>query len=154
MKPEHIRQAVGYGSNKGSDWVILTNGDHWMIFKIVFEKPVSYELIYDFTFLNLNYKNETHLEFLYYISKESIGRSALEEFLIERQTLSKYCIGQIIISDPVLDSIRRTLKKVCKDVKVTNEDIKSALIDEVLRRDIFDNDKSEEARKRITKALK
>jgi len=33
-KEDHIKQAVDYGSNYGVDWVILTNGIRWKIFKI------------------------------------------------------------------------------------------------------------------------
>ena len=33
-KEDHIKQAVDYGSNYGVDWVILTSGIRWRIYKI------------------------------------------------------------------------------------------------------------------------
>jgi predicted type IV restriction endonuclease len=154
LKSEHIRQAVNYGSNEGLDWVILSNGQCWKVFKIIFGKPLSYELVYGFDLLNLNTKKIFDIEYLYYISKESQGKSALEDFLFERQTLGKFFIGQILISEPVLDSIRKTIRKVCPDVRVSVDEIKSVLIQDVLRREVFDEEKSNEARKRISRILK
>jgi hypothetical protein len=154
LKTDQIRQAVNYGANSGSDWVILTNGIQWKIFKIVFEKPLSQDLIYEFDILALNSKKSSDLDNLYYISKESIGRSALEEFLTERQTLDKFFIGQILMSDPVLDNIRKTIKKIYPDVKIGCEEIKIALIKDVLKPEVFNEEKSSEAKRRINRVLR
>lgn len=154
LKSEQIRQAVNYGSNEGLDWVILTNGIYWKIFKIIFGKPLSNDLVYEFDFLGLNTKKIFDVEYLYYLCKESQGKSALEDFLFERQSLGKFFIGQILITEPVLDSIRKTIRKVCPDVRVTTDEIKTALIQDVLKREVFDEEKSNEARKRISRILK
>lgn len=39
LKEQHIKQAVDYGSNSGVDWVVLTNGVTWKVYKVVFAKP-------------------------------------------------------------------------------------------------------------------
>ena len=31
LKEQHLRQAVGYGANKGVQWIILTNGADWQV---------------------------------------------------------------------------------------------------------------------------
>ena len=56
LKTDYIKQVVDYGSNQGVDWVLLTNGINWKVFKIIFGKPVLNELVYEFDFLNLNPK--------------------------------------------------------------------------------------------------
>ncbi len=43
LKTDHIKQVVDYGANQGVDWVILTNGDNWKVYKIIFGKPVDSE---------------------------------------------------------------------------------------------------------------
>ncbi len=154
LKPEHKRQVVGYGSSKGSDWVILTNGNQWKIYKIIFEKPLGTELIYEFEFLNLNSKRITDLEHLYYISKESIGRSALEDFLNERQSLNKFFIGQILLSNQVIESIRKTIRRIRPDVKVPPEEIKNVLEQEVIKREILEDEKADEIKKSINRVFK
>jgi predicted type IV restriction endonuclease len=154
LKSDHIRQAVDYGSNQGVDWVILTNGVHWMIFKIIFGKPISNELVYEFDIILLNPKKESDFELLYYVCKESLSKSALEDYRLQKQALSKYYIGQVLITDPVLESIKKTIKKINPDVKITTEEIKDVLMLDVIKREVFDDEKSDDAKKKINKVFK
>jgi len=154
LKTDHIKQVTDYGSNQGVDWVILTNGTNWKIFKIIFGKPVMNELVYEFDFLNLNTKKASDIELLYYVSKESLGKSVLEDFRLQMQTLSKYFIGQILQTEPALDGIKRAIRKVCPDVKVTNEEIMNVLILDVIKREVLDDEKAEEAKKKISKVFR
>lgn len=154
LKTDHIKQVVDYGSNQGVDWVILTNGINWKVFKILFEKPVSNELVYEFDILGLNPKKPADIDLLYYVSKESLGKSALEDFLVQKQTLSKFFIGQILITEPILDSIKKTLKKIAPDVKVSSDEIKDVLTLDVIKREVFEDEKANEAKKKISKIFK
>lgn len=154
LKDDYIKQAIDYGSNAGVDWVILTNGAIWKIYKISFTKPVDKELIYDFDMSNLNYKNNNDLELLYYISKEALTKSALEEFHIQKQALSKFYIGQIILTDDVINSIKKSLKLLSPDLKTDNETIKNIIFNDVLKREIIDGEKAENARKKVEKSIK
>lgn len=154
LKADHIKQAVDYGSNSGVDWVILTNGNSWKIFKIIFGKPVGHEIVYEFEFSLLNAKKENDLELLYYVCKESIVKSVLEEFHFQKQSFNKFFVGQLILSEPVVDSLRKTLKKISPEIKVTNEDIVELLENEVLKREVVEGEKVEEAKKKISKGFK
>lgn len=154
LKTDHIRQAVDYGSNSGVDWVILTNSNSWKVFKIIFGKPVAHEIVYEFEFTQLNSKKENDLELLYYVCKESLGKSVLENYHIQKQTFSKYVVGQLIISEQVTDVLRKLLKKISSEIKVSNEEILELLKSEVLKREVIEGEKVEEAKKRITKAFK
>jgi hypothetical protein len=136
------------------DWIILTNGTSWKLFKILFTKPVAHELVYEFDLTKLNVKKDGDLELLYCVCRESLGKSVLEAFHAQKQTLSRFFIGQIILTEPVLDTIKKTLKKVAPDVRVNNEEIQLIIESEVLKREVLEGDKSCEAKKRIAKALK
>jgi predicted type IV restriction endonuclease len=154
LKSDHIRQAVDYGANSGVDWVILTNGSSWKVFKIIFGKPVGHEIVYEFDLTLLNIKKENDLELLYYVCKESLGKSVLEDFHVQKQSFNKFFVGQLMLSEPVIDSIRKILKKVSPEIKVSNEDIVELLENEVLKREVIDGEKVEEAKKKINKAFK
>ena len=41
LKEQHVKQAVDYAANQGVDWVLLTNGVCWRIYRIVFAKPID-----------------------------------------------------------------------------------------------------------------
>ena len=154
LKENHLRQAVGYGANHGIYWVVLTNGVEWEIYKIEFERPVSYELIckYDFTMINPKKQEDQNKIFL--LCKEGIAKSAMEKFHIHVQSVNKFVIGAIALSEPVISVIRRELRKVAPMTKVTKEEIEKIMSLEVLKRDVVEGESSEEAKRRLKKVLK
>lgn len=156
LKEQHIRQAVDYGANSGLEWVILTNGIIWKVYTIIFAKPVNAELVYEFDFRALSTKKQHDLEMLYYISRESVckdNKSALNEYYLQQQLVNRYTVGQVILSEPVLNSIRSTLRKLSSDVKVSTEEIRKIIVEEMLKREILDDERASDAKKKVTKAL-
>jgi len=151
LKDDHVKQAVDYGANEGIEWVILTNGHRWQIFRISFAKPIGKELVYEINFQNLNIKDESNIEEIFYICKEALGKSLLDEFLLQKQALSKYYVGQIILTEPIVDAIKRELRKVSPGVKIENEEILNVLQIDIIKRDVFEGDKASEAKKKIAK---
>ena len=55
-------------------------------------------------------------------------------------------------TDPILDVIRRELKRVSPDVPIDIAQIKSVLVNEVIKRDVLDGDKAIEATKKISRS--
>lgn len=156
LKEQHIKQAVDYGSNSGIEWVILTNSVHWMVYRVIFGKPVSTELVYDFDFTQISGKKESDLELLYYITREAMtkaGKASLVEYHNHKQLVNKFVIAQTILSDPVLDAIRKTIKKVSPNAKGTNEEIFKIINEEIIKRDVLDDEKTAIAKKTVSKAL-
>lgn len=156
LKEQHIKQAVDYGSNSGIEWVILTNSVHWMVYRIIFGKPVVSELVYEFDFTQINTKKENDLELLYYLTKEAMskaGKASLDEFHSHKQVINKFVVAQTLLSDPVLDAIRKTLKKISPEAKGTNEEICRIINEEIIKRDVLDDEKTAAAKKTVAKAL-
>ena len=154
LKDDHIKQAVDYGSNSGVDWVILTTGIRWKIYKIIYGKPISNDLVYEFDFLALSAKKQNDLGLLYYVSRESLSKSVLEDFHEQKQALSKFFLGQVIMTDAVLDAIRKTIKKIAPGAKMELEDIREVVCNDVIKREIIEGDKADEAKKKVTKYFK
>lgn len=157
LKEQHIKQAVDYGANSGIEWVVLTNSVNWKIYNIVFGKPVTPELVYEFNLATINPKKQADLEALYYLTHEAMtkgNKTFLEEFHDQQQIINRYTVAQIILSDVVLDTIRKTLKKISADVKSSNEEIQKIILEEVIKRDILDDEKAIAAKKAVQKALK
>lgn len=157
LKDNHIRQAVDYGANSGVEWVILTNGITWKVYKIIFAKPVDTELVYEIDMAIINPKKQGDLELLYYISKEGMGKTSkasLDSYHEQKQLLNKFVIGQIILTEACLDVIRKSIKKISADAKICNDEIRQIVAEEVIKREVLDGDKATEAKKRVNKALK
>lgn len=156
LKEQHIKQAVDYGSNAGIEWVILTNSVRWMVYRIHFGKPVSSELVYEFEFDQLNTKKESDLDLLYHLTKEAMsktGKASLDDFYSHKKVLNKFVVSQLLLSDPIADAIRKALKKIYPDTKCTNEEIIKIIEDEIIKRDVLDDEKTASIKKTVAKSL-
>ncbi|HEY1719004.1 MAG TPA: restriction endonuclease subunit R [Verrucomicrobiae bacterium] len=151
LKENYVKQAVDYAVNGPIDWVVLTNGIHWRIFKVIFSKPVDHELVVDINFLELNHHNASDLETLYLFTRESWAKSALNDFYEQKQALSRFSIGAVLLTDPVLTIVKRELKRISPDVKIDTDQIRFVLEQEVLKREVVECEKADEARKRIAR---
>ncbi len=100
---------MNYSANKGTDWVILTNAEIWRIYKVTFSKPIDSELIVEVNFSELNPKKSSDIELLYNLTREGLMRSALGEFHTQQQALSRFFMGALVVSTPVLEMIRRDI---------------------------------------------
>jgi len=157
LKEQHMSQAVNYGVNAGVEWVILTNSVVWKVYSIGFGKPVSTELVYEFDFTNINTRRQEDIEPLYHLTKEAMTKgkkSSLDTFHAQQQVVNRFVISQLLISGAVLDTVRKSLKKVSPDAKITNEELEKIITEEIIKRDILDDDKYRDAKKRVNKALK
>jgi predicted type IV restriction endonuclease len=152
LKDSHTRQAVDYAANQGVEWVFLTNGVVWRVYRVFFGQPISQELVYECDLLSVNPKNKSQVENLFLFAKEGQNKSVLDEFHAQRQATSRYLLGAVILSDAVLDVIRRELRRAFPDVKIESDDLQAELMHEVLKREVTEGEKAEEARRRIAKA--
>jgi hypothetical protein len=152
LKEAHIKQAVDYAANKGIEWVVLTNGVVWKVFKVVFSKPIQNILVYEINFMNLKNKSVDDLEQLYLISKEAVSKSSLDEYFTQKQATNKFMVGNLLSEDNVLNAIKKELKSLYPDIKVTNDEIKTVLVKEVIKRELLEGEESEEAKRKIAKA--
>ncbi|WP_096671206.1 type I restriction enzyme HsdR N-terminal domain-containing protein [Polaromonas sp. AET17H-212] len=153
LKENHVKQAVDYAANQGVDWVLLTNGMCWRVYRMIFAKPIDQELVVDIDFSSLNARSEADIELLYLWCKEGWQRSALGEYHTQKQALSRFFVGAMLQTDPVLDVIRRELRRVSPDVRIESEQIRSVIVNEVIKRDVLEGEKAEEAKKKISRAL-
>jgi len=149
LKESHLRQAIEYGANNGVQWVILTNGLCWRIYKIRFEQPISYDLVCEFDFSQIDGKAEEHQEKLFIICKEGINKDAREEFHEKIQCLNRFILGALILSEEVVSVIRRDLRKFTNGVLVAPEDIIHVLENEVLKRDVIEGEEAQKVQSRV-----
>lgn len=149
LKEGHLRQVIEYGANNGVQWVILTNGIIWQVYRIRFEKPINYELLCSIDFANLDPKNEEHQERLYVVCKEGLVKDAREEFHERIKIVNRFLLGAFILNEEFINVLRRELRKFSEGISVTVEDISKVLVNEVLKRDVVEGEEAIKAQKRI-----
>jgi predicted type IV restriction endonuclease len=154
LKDNHIKQATDYAANQGCDWVVLSNGIVWRVYKVLFSKPIEHELVLELNLMELSPRNEAHIELCWLLAKEGWQKARLGEYHSQRQALSRFSIAAVILSEPVLDVIRRELRRLSPDAKIHNDEIVEVLSTEVLKREVLDGEKADGARRMVNRAAK
>ena len=151
LKDQHVRQAVDYAANQGVEWVLLTNGIMWRVYRVQFSKPIEHELVVEVNFCAISPKSARDLECLYLWCKEGWIRSVLGDFAAQKEALSPYFLGALMLSDSVLDVMRRELRRISPDVHIDTDEIKTVLLNEVIKREILEGDRADIARRKIAR---
>ena len=144
LKDAHIKQAVDYAANKGIDWVVLTNGIVWRIYKVVFAKPIDRVLVCELNVLEANSKGPEAIECFGNFSLEAFSKDTLSDWFHEKQITSKFAIAALLLSDPILDSLRLQIRRLSR-VKVEIDDLRSLLADEIIKRELIDAEEAKSA---------
>lgn len=149
LNSSHLRQAVNYGSNLGIQWIVLTNGLEWQLHKVTFSPHIETEELSSFNLLNIDLKNEEVQMKLYLLCREGIDSDAMDEYNEHAQALNKFNIAQVILSESIISTIRRELRKLFPEIKMDSLQISDILNNEVLKREVIEDNKSKEAQKLI-----
>ena len=152
LKDSFVKQAIDYAANQGVEWVALTNGVTWRAYKVTFSKPIESELVVEFNLCELNPKNPDHLELVLLLAKESWQKARLGEYHTQKQALSRFSVAAIILSDPVMDVVRREVRRMSPGVKIELTDIDRVIRSDVFKREVLEGEKAEAARKHVQKA--
>lgn len=152
LKERHLRQAIGYASQNGVVWVVLATGAVWNVYRMRFEKPVAYDLVFSVDLLDPSQRDGEIVERFFLLSREGISRSAIEEFQQERAALNPVLIAAVVLSDPVLRVLRRELKRISPKASVDGEQLAAVLRDEVLKRDVVEGEGARQAGGQVRRA--
>ncbi len=152
LKENHLRQAVNYGANHGIPYVVLTNGVIWEIYRIRFEQPVQHDQICMINFLELNPRRKEDHEKLFLLCKEGLTKKAIEEFQEHIQSVNRFVVGAILLSDNVVDIVRREIRRMSPGLRVDSEEIAGILQNEVLKREVIEGERATQAQRRVKKA--
>lgn len=154
LKDSFVKQAVDYAANQGVEWVVLTNGVIWRIYKVIFAKPIDFEVVVEYNLCELNPKNSDHLGLAWLLAKESWPKARLDEYRSQKQALSRFTIAAILLSEPITKAIQRETKRISPGIKIEIEAIKQVLRNEVLKREVIEGEKAESAKKVVARSLR
>jgi len=152
LKEHHLHQAVDYGARQGIQYVVLTNAVTWEIYKISFDRPVQYELICAIDMREVSPRRQDDQEKLFLLCREGIAKAAMRDYHQHIQAVNRFVVAAVLQSDTVVDVIRREVRRLAPKVHVEDHEILQILQEDVLKREVIEGDKADEARQRVRKA--
>jgi len=152
LKERHLRQAIGYAVTHGVEWVLLTNGVTWHVYRMAFEQPVSHSLVFSLNLLEAASRDPETIEKLYLISREGLSKSAIEEYSEHKDALNPVLVGAVLLTDPVVSVLRRELRRITPGAKADDQEIRETLTEEVLKREIVEGEEARSASGKVKRA--
>jgi hypothetical protein len=153
LNDSHLRQALAYGANQGIEWIVLTNSVEWRLHRIKFGQPIDHEEVSSFNLIDANSKNEEDLKKMFLLCREGIGADAMGAYHQHTQIVNRYTITQVILTEPVISSIRKEVRKLFPEIKIDQEQIRDFLNNEVLKREVIEGDKAKDTQQKIKRIL-
>lgn len=151
LNENHLRQAVNYGAHHGIEWILLTNGIIWKIFRIKFSQPIDWDEVYNFDMGAISPRSSDDLAKLAMLCRESISTDALEAFHKQAQILNRYVIAELLLSDAVAGALRKELRRLFDGLKVSDDELRILLTNDVIKRDALDGDQPKTAKAMVKK---
>jgi predicted type IV restriction endonuclease len=152
LKDIHVKQAIDYGANQGIEWVVLTNGICWRIYRIEFKKPIDKRLAYEIDLLRISHKDDEIIENIGTLTREGFTKSSMTDFFQRQQVMSKFSLAGMIVTEPVLKVLRRELRRISPNLKLSEDDLSGLLQEEVFKREVVESEEAKAAADYIKKA--
>lgn len=130
---KQLRQVQNYALNEGCEWILLTNGHDWQIYRITPALPVETDLVMEADLLSEQNINKKVDDF-FFLTREALKRNLINILWETRRATSPKSLTEVLCSDSVVDSIRKELKKRTGQ-NVTNKDILHLLRTTVVKTD-------------------
>jgi hypothetical protein len=77
----------------------------------------------------------------------------MSDYYEQRQAMSRFTLGALLLTDTVIDVVKRELRRVA-GVKVEADQLRGVLRGEVLKRDVLEGDKAVIAARQVSRAEK
>ena len=145
LKDSHIKQAIDYAANEGIEWVVLTNGAVWRVYNVHFGQPIEKILVCEVDLIALSPKSDEILECFGNLSRESFSKGNMADLLHQKQVTNKFTVAALLISDDVLDDLRKEIRRLGSGIKVDNDYLRGLLTNEIVKRDLIDSEEAKAA---------
>ena len=151
LDERHVKQVVDYAANQGVEWVLLTNGWMWRIYHVIFAKPIDKRLLAEVNLTTVDTRKNEHLELLYLFTEEGFGKGAHVELRDRQDATNRFTLAALLLhNESVKGAIRRELRRVA-GVMVTDDEVRRALQEEVIKRETLEGPDAERAAKRVNR---
>ncbi|MDP2181388.1 MAG: type I restriction enzyme HsdR N-terminal domain-containing protein [Actinomycetota bacterium] len=152
LNDNHLYQAVSYAASEGVEWVILTNGAEWQLYRVLFNKPVEHELVFEVSLLDEDQKPKDKVDYLYLLTPEAQRKDELEMFYQRKRALAASNIAKLILTESVLTKLRAEIKSDSGN-RVALDELAEMLVACVIRPDA-QGDHVDKQLKRVQRAAK
>ena len=154
LKDNHVKQIVDYGANKGVEWVVLTNGALWRVYKVIFAQPIEKALICEIDLLTMSNRSPEVIECFGNLSKEGFSKGSMGDLLQQKQVTSKFALASVLLGDAMVEDLRRELRRLSPGLRVDVEALRTTLSEQVIKRELIDSEDAQAAQAAVKRLMR
>ncbi len=121
LSPKYLHQVEDYGVREGVDWLILTNGSHWQVYRLGRTVPIVVELAIEVDLLGPDQPSKK-AERLFPLTRDAIKHGVLEEVWKAKRATSPKAIARVLTSPSVVTAVRKELRRET-DYSASDEEV-------------------------------
>jgi hypothetical protein len=110
LNANHLRQSVSYAANEGIDWIVLFNGKQIQLYRLIFAKPISTQLVFEFDLTDLS-SCKVSSQHIIFLTKTSVSKNELPAYWKHFDALTPASLMRHIYSLDVVNAVRRKLRQ-------------------------------------------
>lgn len=127
LSERHLKQAMAYASNEGIDWIMLFNGRQIQLYRVIFGKPMSNHMVFDYDLTDLGVMRQASQD-LINLAKKSVEKGELETYWKRFDALTPSSLVKMLYTKDVIGAVRRRVKKQT-GIGFSDEDVLDAVHD-------------------------
>lgn len=108
-------------------------------------------MVFEIDLLNQSARNAEVIECLGSLSKEGFSKGSMADLLEQKQITSRYTLSAVLLSEPMLDQLRKEMRRLSPGLKVDNDFLLASLSNEVIKRELVDSDEAKAAKSLVKK---
>jgi len=139
LSSKHLYQAVSHAANEGVDWIILTNGADWQLYRVIFGKPVTHDLVFEVSLLDEETRPAKKADLLYLLSREAQRGGDLDAYYKKKCALCGTNIAKVLLGEKMLKALRLEMRGLTEH-SASPQELATLLVEEVLRPDVQGDD--------------
>jgi len=151
LKDGHVKQAIDYGANQGIEWIVLTNGQMWRVYRIHFGQPIDKSLVVEIDAMSAKATSPEVIECFGSLSKEGFSKGSMDDLATTKQLTNKFTVAAVLMSEEIVDELRKELRRLSPGLDVNNEYLSNLLSAEIIKRELLDSDEAKAAVKLVQK---
>lgn len=128
LNDQHIFQASSYAAQEGVDWVVLTNGSQWNLYRVEFTKPVNTTKVLTLEFID----GTPNLDELILVHHFGMQKGVAESFWQRMRALSAANLVKALLDDTVLRELGAHIRRTT-NLRVDVAELRERLIADVLK---------------------
>lgn len=110
LNDRHLRQSLSYAANEGIDWIMLFNGRQIRLYRVLFGKPISHHLVFEYDLADLTAMKPAS-EDIVHLLKKLVEKGELETYWKRFDALTPNSLIKTIYTADVIKAIRLKVKK-------------------------------------------